>query len=103
MHCLIFNYVLYPYISWEHLEHVVNHHDNRVGHLLHFVGLQVSQLISQKSQVYHCLWRLCCLQFSDEFVEVASDLPHQVLGGLNIDMHTQDFSLIEKLISIITV
>lgn len=94
-----------PYIGWEHFEHAVNHPGSRVGHLLDFIGLQISQLISQKSQIDHCLGRLCLAQFVYQLVEVASDLPDQVLGALNKDVDTflECFSLTEKLIRPITV
>lgn len=71
-----------PYVRREHPQHGVDEQQDGVGHFLQLVGLHVSQLITQKSQVKGGFGSLGALQVIQQFVDVVSEVSEQALGNL---------------------
>lgn len=78
--------IVFPYIGREHPEHALKHQGSRVGHSFQFTGLQISQLVSEQSQIHHRLWRLGGLQLSHQRVEILPNFFDEVLRDLNTDV-----------------
>lgn len=70
------------YLGWDDPHEDICIHHGILCERPQFIALDVTQLSSHDPQVGHSLWGFLALQVLHQFVEVAGNFPHKILGNL---------------------